>query len=294
LGTFVVRRKGIAGSLAAACAALLLCLSCTKPVKRVTRARAGLEPQIRATVVTIQTAFPHLKRTLTHDIVIANGRARTMNDLDRWRLIDFKKNTVTFVDEIAKTYRTDTIAAVVQRRREADAGRPPDYAPEVSISPTGATKTLLGVSARQYLIHAGLPPSAANGTPPAGTYVRELWVGEHPAVPSNLYAVLHSSDDVQSPFAPMMREVDEAIIALRGFPLADHSELPYGGSKMVLDRVVARIAQRDVPEKWLNVPAGYTAITVPGADRQPSSLPQPRRRTPAVESPPSSTGQRNP
>jgi hypothetical protein len=253
------------------------------------KASAGLEPQIRATVLTIQTALPHAGRTLAHEIVIADGRARSMNELDRWRLIDFRKNTVTFVDEIAKTYRTESIAAVVQHRREADIGRPPDHAPRVEIVPTGATKTLLGVIARQFIVTVG--PQAATGTE---TYRHELWVGEPPSVPPNLYAVLKTSDEVVSPFAPMMRGVDEAIIALRGFPLAEHAELPYGNSKMVIDRVVARIVQKDVPQKWLNVPNGYTAITVPVAGRPPASLPLPRQRTPATGSQPSSTTQKNP
>ena len=68
------------------------------------------EPRIRATVVTIQTTLQPQNKTYTHSVVIANGRARSSDDVDSWRLFDLQKKQVTFVDEIAKTVREVPLA----------------------------------------------------------------------------------------------------------------------------------------------------------------------------------------
>lgn len=258
MGTFVVRREGIA-----VCTALLVCLACGQPVKRIIK--PGAEPQVRATVVSVQTRTTPENKTRAYPIVIAGDRARSMNEVDRWRLIDLKQNNVTFVDDIAKTYRTMAIRTLIEKRPRNVLAR---------LTVAGATRSIQGVTARQWnaSLHA---------------YRRELWIGEHPSVPSNLYAVLEAADDVPAP-------VDEAIISMRGFPLAEHAELPYGKSKMVLDREVVKIEQRDVPQSWLNVPSKYKDVTTPAAGRPPVSSPPPSPGTPAAGSPPSSTTQKTP
>ena len=60
---------------------------------------------MRATVVTIRTTLQPANKNFTHSLMIANNLARSGDEVDAWRLFDLKKKQVTFVDDIAKTYR---------------------------------------------------------------------------------------------------------------------------------------------------------------------------------------------
>ena len=201
-------------------------------------------PRVHATVVTIQTTMQPSKKTYTHELVIAGGRARTTGDVDVWRLFDLKQDSVTFVDDIAKTYRTEPVRTLAATRKAALAAPLPAEIPRAQFTSTGAKKTLQGVEASQSVIKVG-------------GYTRELWIGSHPAIPPGLFAAMQASTTPSSPIAGMTRTADEALAAVRGFPLADHSELPMGNSRIVVDRNVLRIEQRDVPAAMLEIPRGY-------------------------------------
>jgi hypothetical protein len=69
--------------------------------------------------------------------------------------------------------------------------------------------------------------------------------------------MLQASEPVSSPLAGVTRDVDEALLEVQGFPLADHAELPYENKKLVVDNNVVKIEQRDVPASWLNLGADY-------------------------------------
>lgn len=135
-----------------------LFLAC-KPVPVQQRGVAAA-PQVRATVITIRTTVEPAKQTTTHTIAIRGDLARSTDELDVWRLFDVKKGTVTIVDEIAKTVRTEPVAA--QR---------------VTLAATGRKRPLLGVEAEESLIQTG-------------AYRRELWIAKHPAIPDRLYSML--------------------------------------------------------------------------------------------------------
>jgi len=45
------------------------------------------------TVVTIQTTIQPANKTYTHTLVIANDRARSSDEVDEWRLFDFREKT---------------------------------------------------------------------------------------------------------------------------------------------------------------------------------------------------------
>ena len=86
--------------------------------------------------------------------------------------------------------------------------------------------------------------------------------------------MLQASEPASSPLAGVMRTVDDALLDVRGFPLADHAELPYENQKLVVDNEVMKIEQRDVPASWLAVRADYReqkAATAPSANRRPAS-----------------------
>ncbi|HJT17857.1 MAG TPA: hypothetical protein VJ853_10730 [Thermoanaerobaculia bacterium] len=129
---------------------------------------------------------------------------------------------------------------------------------------TGARRVIQGVEASQFLIRMG-------------AYQRELWIGAPKSVPPELFGM-----------------IDSKFANVRGFPLADHAELPYGKSKLVVDHNVVKIEQKNVPRSLLNVAADYRNITAPAGSRPPASSRPRDRNTPEEELPPSSTGRRSP
>ena len=223
---------------------LLAILVACKPAPK-QPAKPGAGPQLAATVLTIRTAIGDEVRN--HEIVIANGRARSTGEQDVWRLFDAKANTVTFVDDIDRTIRTESLESLLNRRRAMLSAAVPSHYPRAKIT-HGARKPLLGVSAQQSVIQIG-------------AYRRELWIGQHPSVPDELFAMMLASDAPASPLAPIMQRVDEELLRVRGFPFADRAEVPFGKSKSIVDRAVTGIAQRHVPEATLAIPRDYRDIT---------------------------------
>ena len=73
--------------------------------------------------------------------------------------------------------------------------------------------------------------------------------------------MMYASDAPTPPLAPMMREVDEALLNVRGFPLADRAEVPVAKNTLIVDRAVTSNAQRDVPQAVVSIPSGYRDVT---------------------------------
>jgi hypothetical protein len=197
---------------------------------------AALEPTVPATVITIRTILLPQNKTIMHSIVMANGHARSDDELDRWRLFNLEDNSITYVDDLAKTYYT-------MKANGAPASAGTDRLTPV-LQATGAKRVMFGVQASQYLIRMG-------------GYQRELWIGAPPSVPEQLFGMMNAEFE-----------------SLRGFPLVDHAELPYGTSKLVIDRSVMKIEQKDVPLSLLNIGNDYKKITAPGESRPPASSPR--------------------
>ena len=236
---------------------ILLLFSCAQPARQ--PAQPSNEPKIHATVVTIQTSIQPANKTYTHTLFIANDRARSGDEVDEWRLFDFARKRVTFVDDLTGTYRNEPFDEVVTSHRAGMARSVPDEMPRAQFSVTGAQKTLQGVAARQSIIRLG-------------AYQRELWIASHPLIPEGLFAMLQASEPVSSPLAGVMRAADEALLGVKGFPIADHAELPYENQKLVVDNTIVKIDQRDVPASWLNVRADYKELkAVPAAGKPPQS-----------------------
>ena len=201
---------------------------------------------MRATVVTIRTSIQPDKRTFDTTLVIAGGRARDTSDRDAWRVYDTKARTVTFVDDVEKTVRTEPLATILQRKKQALAAVLPAHFPHARIT-RGTSKTIQGVNAESSVIEAG-------------TYRRELWLGEHRAIPRDLFAMMLAAETPSTPLAPMMREVDAALANMHGFPLAEDAEVAYGKSKMTIERTVVSIVEKDVPEALVTAPRNYRVI----------------------------------
>ncbi len=225
---------------------LLIVCAC-KPAPPPPKKTAAAGPQVRATVVTIRTTVD--KRTIDQALIITDGRARFTGENDTWRLFDTKKNTVTFVDDVEKTIRTEPLASILAKRRTANAATIPLKLSPVRFARTNENRVLQGVNAQRSIIETG-------------AYRRELWLAEHPSIPRGLFAMMHVSEKQSSPLAPMMSAVDAALATEPGFPLLDRATL---GNDVLIERAVTAIAQRDVPESAIVLPKGYKDVTQPVA-----------------------------
>jgi len=275
MGTQLVRRQRII------VCALAVATSCREVAKVSRAAEAVREPQVRATVVTLQTTIQPLNKTFIHVLAIAGGRARCSQEIDSWRLIDLNRNSVTFVDDITKTYHTESFASLFGTRRAAMLETLPDGTPQAKVGATGAKRMIRGLTASQLTVRLG-------------AYERDLWIANHPALPPQLFTIMTLTEPVTTPLAPAMKALDDALLNLRGFAFEDHAELPYGNTRMIVDTMVVKVEQRDVPQSWLNVGTNYRDVTVPAArPRSASSLPL-GQTIQGVESRLFGTGQKTP
>lgn len=226
---------------------IVLCTGCKdgrKPAAGGSRAAATT----RATVVTIRTNILPENKTYEQTLVIADGIARHTGELDSWRLFDTNKRTVTFVDDAAGTLRTESMEAILARRRAALANPLPAHYPIVNVRNVGERKPMQGVSAEQVVIEAG-------------EFRRELWLGRPRAIPAGLFAMMHGSETPSSPLAPMTRATDDVLARTDAFPLMDRVEVPFGDKKLIVERTVTSIAERDVPKDTLAPPRDYRDVT---------------------------------
>jgi hypothetical protein len=221
---------------------IAVCISCKPAQPPPKPAAAG--PQVPATVVTIRTTIQPEKKTYTHTIVIAGDLARSTGEHDTWRLFDTKAKTVTFVDDVERTIRTQAFPAIVQERSATNAAALPPHYPRAAFARSAEHRVIHGANAEKVTITSG-------------AYTRELWIAEDPSIPRDLFAMMHASETPSSPLAPMMRDVDRELVSERGFPLVDRTTVPVGRGLLVVERTVIGIAQRDVPESLMAFPRGY-------------------------------------
>lgn len=247
-----MRRRAVYSCLGVVAVALL---ACQKSPGAAIKSAAG--DQMRATVVTIRTTLQPSNRITRHTIVIGPDRARSTEEAGIWRLYDFKQNRVTFVDDIEKTFRVEPLAPIVERRRRTLLSAPPGDLPQSSARATGETRSILGVPASRIVVQQG-------------GYQRQLWFAKHPQIPEQLFSMMHVSD---ASFVPRraVQQTDAFLTSARGFPLVDHAEVPYGTSKMIVDRVVESVQQRDVSPSLLRIPRGYRDSTTPDERRRSAS-----------------------
>jgi hypothetical protein len=264
---------------------LVLSAACNSPevqLRKIVRPPPPGGPQVQATVVTIRTTEQPENKTTTSTIVIGSDFARAAEEVGMWRLFDFREQRVAFVDDVDKTYRYESLKTL--QKRHADAAQQPmiDGIPRAEFLSTGATRSILGVPATQTLVKLG-------------AYQRELWFGEHPLIPTELFSLMQASE-FPGHAAPMVRKSNEALMSVRGFPLVDHSEVPFGKTKIVVDRTVVSVGKRNVPESLLVIPEMYRDISVKAPAERPPDVasPPPGQKTPAEGSQSSSTTQTDP
>jgi hypothetical protein len=263
-------------------AGLLLFAACQQtPVTQLRQRVTRLGPTVRATVITVQTTLQPANRTTAHTVFIADSKARSTDDAERWCLYDTSAKTVTFVNDLERTWRREPMSALIARRR-AVLRRPADRElPRAQFESTGAQREILGSSATQSIIRLG-------------GYQREIWFAQHPLIPDDLFAMMHGSVEPSTRLAAIVAGADEGLLSARGFPFHDRAELPYGKSKMTVERVVTAIQQKDVSSSLFQIPAGYEEIKAPVARRPPASSRPPDQTAPGAESQPSATTRTTP
>ena len=253
----------------------------TKPAAPTPSAAQRQGPSEAAVVLTVRTTLQPANRTTTHTILIAGTKARSTDEAETWRLYDTASRSVTFINDLERTYRTEPISSVVAKRRTA-LRRPVDRElPSAEFQQTGAKRDLLGLAATQSVVRLG-------------GYQRELWFVTHPRIPEELFSMMHASAEASTRLGAIVARADEGLIAARGFPLLDRAEMPYGKNRMIVERVVVGIEQKPVPVAMLRVPDGYREVTEPVASRPRASSPPRGQSTPATESQPSATTQTTP
>ena len=226
-------------------AGLLILAACKETPSIPLRRRAAV-PQVTATVITIRTTLQPANRTTMNAIVIADDHARATEEIGTWRLFDLKSDRVAFVDDFARTYRYESLKALVERRDDALDQPVSEKLPRVEYRLTGAQQPILGVTGSQAVVKLG-------------AYQREIWFAKHPLIPDHLFPLMEASETL-GPEAPIAKRVDEAFLAIRAFPLLDHAELPYANSKIVVDRTVVSVDRHDVAASLLQIPADYTEV----------------------------------
>ena len=224
-------------------------------------------PQVRATVINLRTTITPSNKVFTHSVVIANGKARSVEELDRWRLFDLATGSVVYVDDLSKSYKIESLTTLIDARAGAESDGS-------KLTSTGARKVVNGVDSSQYVLTRG-------------AYRRELWLATIPNVPSQLFAMMQAS---RRPVGAedQRRWTEGPLAKVRGYPMNDHAQLPYGVLSMSVDRTVTSVEQKDVPAALLLLPAGYRDVTVKPASRAPGARPPaaasplPDRRAPGV------------
>ena len=248
--------------------AVVLAAACkgeVQQLKKVVRAARSTGPQIPATVVTLRTTLQPANKATTTTIVIADDFARSTDEVGEWRLFDLKENRVAVVNDFAKTYRYESLESMRDRHDDAASEPLSDKIPRAEYSVTAERRDILGVPATRSIVKLG-------------GYQRSIWVGSHPLIPPQLFALMEASR-APGPDAPVTKRLDDALLSLRGFPLADHSEMPYANRKIVVDRDVVSIERKNVTASLLDIPDTYREVT---AAAPPVPKPKPVVPPPAV------------
>jgi hypothetical protein len=255
MGEELVRRQGVALALA-----LLSVAACAEKTAE-NRLPAGR--RVAADVIEIHESLSAEARAFRWLVVHHEGKVRLGNETDRWRLIDLQESTVTFVDDITRTYRRSSIAELrALRLRELQRPLPSPFQP-IAIQQTTQTESIAGVPTRKIEMERG-------------GYRREVWMSVAPVIHPDLHKAILVTDPISEPYAGLLRRVVPGLLSQSGFPLRDVSVLEYGEKRMEIERIVRSIGKRQVPESWFEVPRDYADVTPrePDADRPNASSPR--------------------
>lgn len=220
-------------------------------------------PTVKGTILTIQSTLSGQNRVLQHEVLEADGLVRSLDEVDRWRLIDLKNSRVIFVDDIAATQREMTLAELRDRKERLSRGSVPDWYPPGTFRKTGKSRRILNHVTDQYLIQVG-------------EFTRELWVTREPILGPDYMALRFGSDEPGGPAPAALARIQLQLMALQGFPLADTINMPVGKSTWGVAREVKAIQEGAISRSRFVIPEEY------GANEETPSLAAPSYPVPAT------------
>jgi hypothetical protein len=230
-------------------------------------------PTVPATVLSIRMSIPG-ERASVYLVAMHDQKVRIGSEADRWRLFDLRNRSITFVDDVGRTFRTRTMADLLRDRSALMARDLPAGVPLARVEPIAGAKTVAGIPASGFRITVG-------------GYERELWISQRVLFSPDFLSMYLASESIGTPFAAVMRDAYRSLGTMRGFPVHDHSEMPWGEGRLVIERTVTSQEQRNVPAVWFEIPPGYRDLTPaspsPGEDRRPVSSTPRGRTAPAAE-----------
>ncbi|MFN2441831.1 MAG: DUF4412 domain-containing protein [Thermoanaerobaculia bacterium] len=208
-------------------------------------------PTVEAKVLTIRESHHPPTRAFLSPIVVFGSKVRIGTDLDQWRLFDLEAQTVTWVDEIARTYRTVSAADLARRRQRQLRTAVPGGIPLIEGGSTGLEAELEGVAAEQWLMKLG-------------GYEREIWLSKEPLAGSGFLRMWLTSEPISEPYAGVMRNVDGALMRQDGFPVYERTAFTWEGGAMVSRRRLVSIETRQVSASLFEIPSDYLDVSLPG------------------------------
>jgi hypothetical protein len=206
---------------------------------------------VAATVLTIRESSHPPTRAFLHRVVVAGSKVRLGDEKDQWRLFDLERRTVTWVDDVARTYREVPLDALVRsRERQLREAIPSSGLRAVSVRDTGETRVVAGITARRLTMELG-------------GYRREVWLSTEPLAGKVFLRMLTASEPISEPWAGVIREVQRTLMRSEGFPVIDVSHLTWDGGELLFQRRLVKVEKLQVPLQWVTIPAGYTDANAP-------------------------------
>ncbi|HSN69017.1 MAG TPA: hypothetical protein VLV48_07215 [Thermoanaerobaculia bacterium] len=237
----------------------LLMLAAALSCARAETAPAGATPAPRpgqsvpATVLTVRESSHPPTRAFLHKVVVAGSKVRLGDEKDQWRLFDLDQRTVTWVDDVAKTYRTLSFDELLRARdRVLRQTIPAPRVGQVAVRDTGEIADIGGIRARRIAMELG-------------GYRRDVWVSETPLVPPRFLQMMIASEPISEPWAGVMRDAQRALMAQNGFPVWDRSRLAWEKGELLFQRKLVKVESKNVPSEWVSIPAGYLDTDAPPA-----------------------------
>jgi hypothetical protein len=230
---------------------LLLVLAVSACSAERTKPPAGVRQSARrvpATVLTVRTTVVPGERAYLHKVIVAGSKARLGNEVDRWRLFDLEQRTVTTVDQVARTYRTDAWPELLRDRRRLLATPLPPHVPIARVERGTERQVIAGVAATPRRVVMG-------------GYLREIWFSDEPTAADRLFPLIIATDPVGQPYAGVMRSAFPHLVVETGFPLLDRSTMRVDDTESIVDKRVIRIEQTTVPAVWVEVPPSFEDLT---------------------------------
>lgn len=245
---------------------MLFTLSCRKVEQP--KPAAPAVPMVEADVYTFSTTSLPDKRNWLSAVVVSGTKARLTDELDRWRLFDLEANSVTFVNDVEKTFRTETLQSLVRQKSIAERQKMPPDLPRVILARGEGVQVVAGRRVLQYVVQAG-------------SFRREMWFSEEPYIHERLFPLITLSEPIGGPYPAAIASLHRSLAGMRGYPLLEKTTVVYGSKQTVVERRLARVDHKPVPLSLVRIPADYrdtTPVTAPAAGR-PSAASRPSGRS---------------